>query len=1369
MTHSVPAFLTHSAAHSSLPNLVVARHNHLDIYEIVSKDTASEKVEYRLELIVTRRLYGVIESLTVLKKPRSSSQDTREALLLTFRDAKLSVLRWEDDIWDLQASSLHYFESDVSLKAGRVCFPCPPCSLADPVGRCASVIMFRHQIAILPATESLESDAYGIFDDDNESLKEASEQNGKQCVATVGNSYIDNLGAAGVRDIRDACFLYGTSEPTLVCLYEGEPTWTGNMHVKRDTCCLAAMSINMADKRHPKVWEALGVPSDAYKVSATPGGGLLVFSGTSILYYNQSHRSGIVLHSEGISCAENPPALTFDPSLEPPSESAKKYAENYGADLFPAATSATLSFCDTQFSSWDIDCSCASIAWLEDSLALISFRYGQMITLEVMKEVGGSRKLVPRKIASGPQPMSMSYLGSGLVFIGSRGGDSLLFSCQREEVVKHGNMKKKQKIEEPSGQQDEDIYEDYLEDLIPIYTDVGDEKVSSEVKIHVHDSITSLGAMRKLINFPAENDKTCQRFLGCCGTSDNGALAIIQKGILPDVITSIPLPGLKRIFSIESSSNLAESYLVLGFEGNTKVLSASGDLKEVTEQVQFAHNVTTLSAGRLASGFEYQVYANGMRLMTGGNLVHEVFASDLHCFQGCLIQRAHALEDSILLLLSDGSSHVFTAEDRKLSLVGRVPSTFQGRMVKITAACLYRDADNWLASSLKETGELFVWACYANGDVMIWSISNIISGSKFPLWRSNSMSSGVDVAFPIAGGEASLVPEEGEDTKRIIDIKASFFRCSKNPIVVVLEASGRVYCYKVFSNQKSVQNLPRLKRIKIPLSLTTNWTGGEIFSFDRIGEHLSYSGFFLTGKIPMWLIVSNGRLFAHEAHSVLSEGVCSFSPFNNESCPHGFLAVNDKNDSLIVANFPPRQTLDAPWPRRKLSIKAVPWDCTYYPEAKLIALLASSPAPHRAFLPEDGESELQAAYSYSLAGVEGLRTNLSEKHEIRLVTPSSWSVVWKHNLLPGERGACIQAVHLKEFESQATIPLIAVGTSFSAGEDYPCSGRVILVEVTKDDNHTWTGRVVYSREFKGPVTNITVVEGYLLLSTGNRIETCILKSQKPASETGMQVFSLQRSAFYEGPSLITSLTVVKNFILLGDAQHSVHFLRYKDQGKQIMLLSKDFGQACAKACQFVIAGSSLHVVMADGEGNLWSFTYAPNDPQSWKGQKLSNWGAIHVGKGISGMLRTPMTHQLLNADTGFLTYEMAKIKQGVLCTSDMGGLYVMVPFTEAEISHVSVKTKEATKALASAAASCAGLNPLAFRRRYQKSLVSLMGAKSFDPPLAFLEQGIVDGDLLNEYLHLPVALQSRLASKLEMEKDLLYSICSMINGIRPSK
>lgn len=41
------------------------------------------------------------------------------------------------------------------------------------------------------------------------------------------------------------------------------------------------------------------------------------------------------------------------------------------------------------------------------------------------------------------------------------------------------------------------------------------------------------------------------------------------------------------------------------------------------------------------------------------------------------------------------------------------------------------------------------------------------------------------------------------------------------------------------------------------------------------------------------------------------------------------------------------------------------------------------------------------------------------------------------------------------------------------------------------------------------------------------------------------------AAFFDGPMLVTSLNVVKNFVLLGDAQHSVQFVRYKDEVRAV--------------------------------------------------------------------------------------------------------------------------------------------------------------------------------------------------------------------------
>jgi cleavage and polyadenylation specificity factor subunit 1 len=147
----------------------------------------------------------------------------------------------------------------------------------------------------------------------------------------------------------------------------------------------------------------------------------------------------------------------------------------------------------------------------------------------------------------------------------------------------------------------------------------------------------------------------------------------------------------------------------------------------------------------------------------------------------------------------------------------------------------------------------------------------------------------------------------------------------------------------------------------------------------------------------------------------------------------------------------------------------------------------------------------------------------------------------------------VAAVRLKDQTTGTTVPLLAVGAALPAGEDYPCGGRLLLFEVARDAAGQWAGRQVYSREFRGPVTGLAGLEGYLLLASGNRIETCVLSSSTltttadDGTVTADTSWKLTRSAFYDGPVLLTSLNVVKNFVLLGDCQHSVQFVRYRDE------------------------------------------------------------------------------------------------------------------------------------------------------------------------------------------------------------------------------
>ena len=67
----------------------------------------------------------------------------------------------------------------------------------------------------------------------------------------------------------------------------GAPTWPGTYAERRDTFALAALSLDVAGRRQPRIWGAAGLPSDACRLAAVPAGGALVLARSLLLFYTQ--------------------------------------------------------------------------------------------------------------------------------------------------------------------------------------------------------------------------------------------------------------------------------------------------------------------------------------------------------------------------------------------------------------------------------------------------------------------------------------------------------------------------------------------------------------------------------------------------------------------------------------------------------------------------------------------------------------------------------------------------------------------------------------------------------------------------------------------------------------------------------------------------------------------------------------------------------------------------------------------------------------------------------------------------------------------------------------------------------------------------
>eukprot|EP00191_Tetraselmis_sp_GSL018_P008178 CAMPEP_0177610928 /NCGR_PEP_ID=MMETSP0419_2-20121207/20117_1 /TAXON_ID=582737 /ORGANISM="Tetraselmis sp., Strain GSL018" /LENGTH=171 /DNA_ID=CAMNT_0019106419 /DNA_START=80 /DNA_END=591 /DNA_ORIENTATION=- len=154
VSHCTSAFFEHAAAPSgedSIPNLVVAKFTQIQVYAIRVPGVRDAEVDIdlsRLELVGEWSLSGTVESLAVLRSQQKGRQ--RDSILITFREAKASLVEFDEATNSLRTISLHCWEDD-ALSQGRQSFPKPPTAVTDPQGRCAAVSLFKHHLALMPA------------------------------------------------------------------------------------------------------------------------------------------------------------------------------------------------------------------------------------------------------------------------------------------------------------------------------------------------------------------------------------------------------------------------------------------------------------------------------------------------------------------------------------------------------------------------------------------------------------------------------------------------------------------------------------------------------------------------------------------------------------------------------------------------------------------------------------------------------------------------------------------------------------------------------------------------------------------------------------------------------------------------------------------------------------------------------------------------------------------------------------------------------------------------------------------------------------------------------------------------------------------
>lgn len=1368
-----------------VPNLVVSAANVLEVYVVRVQDDGSRdskaSTEIKrgglmagvsgasLELVCDYRLHGNVETMAILSIGGGDGGRRRDSIILTFEDAKIAALEFDDSIHGLRTSSMHCFEGPewFHLKRGRESFARGPLVKVDPQGRCGGVLVYGLQMIILKAAQA----GAGLVGDDEAFGSEGA------ISARIESSYIINLRDLDMKHVKDFIFLHGYIEPVMVILQEREITWAGRVSWKHHTCMLSALSISTSLKQHPLIWSAVNLPHDAYKLLAVPSpiGGVLVICANTIHY-----------HSQSASCilALNNYAVPVDSSQEMPR------------------------------ASFNVELDAANATWLSSDVAMLSTKTGELLLLMLVYDGRVVKRLDLSKSKASVLTSGITTVGNSFFFLGSFLGDSLLVqftygmgssmlsSGLKEEV---GDIEGDAPTAKRLRRSPSDVFQDLVNgEELSLYGSTPSNAESSQktFSFAVRDSLINIGPLKDFsygLRINADPNavgiaKQSNYELVCCsGHGKNGALCVLQQSIRPETITEVELPGCKGMWTVyhkstrshnPDSSKIASeddeyhAYLIISLEARTMVLETADLLGEVTESVDYYVQGSTIAAGNLFGRRRVvQVYGRGARILDGAFMTQDLSfgASNSDSTTGSdssTVASVSIADPYVLLRMTDGSIQLLVGDTSTCNVSVSIPPVFDSSKKPVSACTLYHDkgpepwlrkasTDAWLSTGIGEAidgsdnsphdqGDIYCVVCYESGDLEIFDVPNF--SSVFSVEKMSGKNNLIDTIMRKDSAE------EGRkvNTQNMNVVELAMQRWSgqhSRPFLFAILSDGTILCYHAYlfegqetasridsSGQNSVNlssisasRLRNLRFVRVSLDTyareensTGNYYNKRITIFKNVGGH---QGLFLSGSRPTWFMVFRERL---RVHPQLCDGsIVAFTVLHNVNCNHGLIYVTSQG-LLKICQLPSATSYDNYWPVQKIPLKGTPHQVTYFAEKNLYPLIVSVPVLKPLSHVLSSLVDQEAGHQIEHDNVSSDDTYTVDEFEVRILEPEKSGAPWQtratipmQNL---ENALTVRVVTLFNTTTKENETLLAIGTAYLQGEDVAGRGRVLLFSVGRNTDNNPQNLIseVYSKELKGAISALASLQGHLLIASGPKI---ILHKWNGTELNGV--------AFFDVPPLyVVSLNTVKNFILLGDIHKSIYFLSWKEQGAQLNLLAKDFGALDCLATEFLIDGSTLSLMVSDEQKNIQVFYYAPKMSESWKGQKLLSRAEFHVGSRVSKFLRLQMlpTTDTLGSD---------KTNRFALLFGTLdGSMGCIAPLDELTFRRLQSLQKK----LVDAVSHVAGLNPRSFRQFRANGKAHKPGPDS-----------IVDCELLCHYEMLALEEQLEIAHQIGTTRQQILS------------
>lgn len=562
-----PTAVTHSVAlpflSSNATNLVVAKASVLQVFELrtVTTDINRSSKERRgpreanglegqdafhrtestskLVLVGEYPLSGTVTSLARIKTPHTKTGG--DALLISTKDAKVSLVDWDPENHRIATISIHYYEGDKiqSLPFGPALGECDSYLTVDPSSRCAALRFGVKHLAILPFRQpgdDLVEDDYNPDIDPAPTVKNGKTSSDNETPYKA--SFVLPLTAidpALTHPVHMA-FLYEYREPTFGIISADRAASHALLDERKDLLTYTVFTLDLEQHASTALLSVTGLPFDIFRVIPLPlpVGGALLVGANEFVHVDQAGKTTAVGVNEFA-----------------------KYCSNFSmADQ--SDLGLRLEAC--QIEALDPASADMLIVLATGELAVLTFRMdGRSVSALSVRLVDPSH---------GGQAINsfascIAGLGRGKIFIGSQDGDSSLLGWNKKTTQfarkrSHAQMLAEEAEieldEEDLDDADDDLYADESTTAKQVST-AAEPSLPGSYSFRVHDTLFSLGpvmnvCLGKTTSFATDDGSApALTLLAATGRARCSNLTLINRELAPSPDRHIDISQVQSVWS----------------------------------------------------------------------------------------------------------------------------------------------------------------------------------------------------------------------------------------------------------------------------------------------------------------------------------------------------------------------------------------------------------------------------------------------------------------------------------------------------------------------------------------------------------------------------------------------------------------------------------------------------------------------------------------------------------------------------------------------------------------------------------------------------------------------------------------------------